>query len=238
MEVRQRMRLKANRLVAGYGRLPVVHGIDFEIPDAGLVAIVGPNGAGKTTLFKTLSHVIPPLSGELWLDDQDVSEWDTYRMVRAGVAYVPQDKNVFGGLSVEENLKLCGGSGKRANVDSGKAYEMFPALEGRATQKASTLSGGERQMLAIAQVMLMEPRLLLLDEPTSGLAPRVASELANWVGRTADSGVSVGVVVEQSPEALLKISDRVYVLSAGSVRFSGKPEGNLSSQELMQMFVD
>lgn len=229
------MRLRARDLVAGYGRLPVLHGIDLDVEDGELVAVLGPNGAGKSTLVKTLARVLPVMSGELEVDGRSIVRWRTSDAAAYGIGLVPQDDNVFAHLTVQENLTLSArGSSGGELVDA--VYERFPMLGGRAAQNAGSLSGGERQSLAVAMAFVASPTLLLLDEPTTGLAPIVSQELTDWIVEIAASGATVVWVVEQNPEPVLAAAHRAYVLDGGEVRHEG-PAGELSGTDVMALVL-
>lgn len=229
------MRLQARDLVAGYGRLPVLHGIDLDVGDGELVAVLGPNGAGKSTLVKTLARVLPVLSGQLEVDDRSIARWRAPEAAAHGIALVPQDDNVFADLTVHENLTLS--AGKTAGGELVDAvYDRFPMLVERRTLNAGSLSGGERQSLAVAMAFVSSPALLLLDEPTTGLSPIVSQELTDWIVEIAASGATVVWVVEQNPEPVLAAAHRAYVLDGGDVRHEG-PAADLSGSDVMALVL-
>ncbi|MGH3096391.1 MAG: ABC transporter ATP-binding protein [Streptosporangiales bacterium] len=227
------MRLQARDLVAGYGRLSVLHHIDLRVDDGELVAVLGPNGAGKSTLVKTLARVLRVTSGDLELDGRSITRWRASDAAAAGIGFVPQEGNVFANLSVQENLALS----QRKTADSGlldAVYERFPVLRDRGRQAAGSLSGGERQSLAVAMAFVASPSLLLLDEPTTGLAPMASQALTNWIVEIAAAGTTVVWVVEQNPEPVLAAAHRAYVLDGGEVRFEGAAR-DLSGSDVMEL---
>lgn len=230
------MLLQATELKGGYGKLPVIHGIDFKLEEGGVVAVLGPNGAGKSTLMKLLSRVLPVMSGELLYDGQSISGWSGAEANRAGLAYVPQEHNVFPELTVRENLTIATSAHAGAESRIEDVFEHFPVLEERAAQRAGTLSGGERQMLAVSSALLARPRVLLLDEPTAGLGPIMVERISQWIGDIAREGVSLVWVVEQNPEVVLSMATRVYVLTGGQVRWEGSPSA-VTEEDLMAMFL-
>lgn len=230
------MRLQARDLVAGYGKLPVLHRVNMRVDDGELVAIVGPNGAGKSTLVKTLARTLRVMSGELELDGRSVTKWRASQAAAAGIGYVPQENNVFANLTVAENLGLSR-RGPDADQLTEKVYEQFAFLRERAKQNAGSLSGGERQSLAVAMAFVGSPSFLLLDEPTTGLAPLASQGLTEWIVDIATSGATVVWVVEQNPEPVLAAADRAYVLDGGQVRFEG-PAANLSGGDLMALVLE
>jgi len=229
--------LEARDLRAGYGRLEVLHGVSLVVPREGAVAILGPNGAGKSTLLKALARELPLLGGELTLEGQDYGEHDTTWASRNGIVLVPQSGNVFPDLTVRENLRL--GAMRRADGPAAieDAGARFAVLAERAGQLAGSLSGGERQMLAIASALLLEPKVLLLDEPTTGLSPKAAAATSAIVADIAAKGTAVVWVVEQMPELVLRQVQHAYVMAAGRVQHEGPPEEFLAEGKLEQMLL-
>ena len=230
------MRLQARDLVAGYGKLPVLHRVSMRVDDGEVVAVLGPNGAGKSTLVKSLARTLRVMSGELEVDGRSVTKWRASQAAAAGIGYVPQENNVFANLTVAENLALSR-RGPDADKLTGEVYDRFEFLRERAQQNAGSLSGGERQSLAVAMAFVASPSLLLLDEPTTGLAPLASQGLTEWIVEIATSGATVVWVVEQNPEPVLEAADRAYVLDGGQVRFEGRA-AELSSGDLMALVLE
>jgi branched-chain amino acid transport system ATP-binding protein len=217
--------LEVRDLVAGYGRLAVLHGIDLEAAEGRLVAVIGANGAGKTTLLRAVSGLIPVSGGAVSLAGVDVTGYGPERLARAGLAHVPENRLVFPTLSVEDNLVLGAYTRRRAPAAErrqarDRALELFPRLEPRLQQAAGTLSGGEQQMLAIARGLMAQPRVLVLDEPSVGLAPRLVGEIFTALGRLRDDGLTL-VAVEQNARAAFAVADHVYVMDRGRVVLHG-----------------
>lgn len=214
------MLLDVRGLESGYGKVTILHGIDLTVAAGEIVAVLGPNGAGKSTLLKSIAGHLMLTRGEILLDGERIdSKLDAAGISKAGVGYVPQEHNVFGRLSVLENLSLGAlGRPDQMNAAVEASLKRFPILRDRASQKASTLSGGERQILAISSAIMLAPRLILLDEPTSGLSPVFVETIVDWIVELAAEG-STGVlwVVEQNPEPILKVSSRTYMLEAGQI---------------------
>jgi branched-chain amino acid transport system ATP-binding protein len=210
--------LTVANLSAGYGRSQVLFDMSFEIPRTGGVAVLGRNGAGKTTLLKTLAGDLPVMGGEIVFSGMSMVGEGTESRVRRGLGYVPQEQAVFGSLSVRENLML----GTLATPERG-GYEMaldfFPKLGARLSQKAGTLSGGERKMLAIARALLGRPRLLMLDEPTEGVWIGVIEEIADRLSQLVRE-IAV-VIVEQHVELALRVSERAIVMDRGQIALAG-----------------
>jgi branched-chain amino acid transport system ATP-binding protein len=230
--------LQVADLVAGYVRgLPVIHGVSLEVARREVVTLIGPNGAGKSTVLKAVAGVIASEGGRSWLGGQDVTALPAHAAVAAGIGFVPQTGNVFTTLTVHENLTvgghvIAGALGARLE----RAYELFPPLAGRRALRARALSGGERQMLAIARALMTDPTLLMLDEPTAGLAPRVVEEVFQRLRRLADAGMAV-LMVEQNAKAALRASDRGYVLAEGRNRFAGPARALLDDPHVAEAFL-
>ena len=208
---------EAKNICSGYGEMGVLKDISFSVEDE-IFAVLGANGAGKTTLLKTLARLLPLQSGALTLDGADVSSKPAYDMPAAGVAYVPQEGNVFPDLSVLENLSIGARTGHRSKEEKlEEVFELFPRLKERRPQAAGSLSGGEGQMLAVGRALMQDPKVLLLDEPSAGLSPLFVDTLFTSIADTRrDRGVTI-VLAEQNAVKTLEIADRVMVLSLGEM---------------------
>jgi branched-chain amino acid transport system ATP-binding protein len=230
--------LRATDLVAGYaGGLPVVHGISVDVAAREIVTLIGPNGAGKSTFLKAIAGLIAPESGRVELGGREITALPAHRVAGAGIGYVPQTGNVFTTLTLHENLKV-GGHSVRGELAARleRAYALFPVLAEKRRQLARALSGGQRQMLAIARALMTEPKLILLDEPTAGLAPQVVGEVFRLLRRLAESGVAV-LMVEQNARAALQASDRGYVLAEGRNRIAGRAADLLADARVAEAFL-
>jgi urea transport system ATP-binding protein len=205
----------------GYGRTSVVHGVDVQVADGGVTAIMGHNGAGKTTLLRAAVGLLPVRSGRVTLFGEDVSRLRPHQRVRRGLAYVPQGQQSFGQLTARENLQLVAdGAGPAGASRMADALDLFPALRELLSRRAGLLSGGQRQQLAIARALLTGPRVLILDEPTEGIQPSVVQEIEDAIGTLSAGGLSV-LLVEQHVGFALGAAGQYYVLESGRVTRSG-----------------
>jgi ABC-type branched-subunit amino acid transport system ATPase component len=226
--------LHVSRLVAGYGSTVIVREVDLAAEPGTVVGIVGPNGAGKSTLLKAIAGAIPSLGGTVRLDGRDVTNLSGDRLARAGLGYVPQMRDVFRPLKVQENLEIGGYTLPRRMVAQRleDVFTLLPTLKRLRRQTAGTLSGGERKLLAIGKALMTRPRVLLLDEPTANLSPDLArSVLTEHVRRLADQGIGI-VLVEQRVADALKVCDWAHVMAAGSVQLSGPAPEILANEEI------
>jgi branched-chain amino acid transport system ATP-binding protein len=231
--------LRTADLSAGYAGSPVVHDVSISVQPAEVVSIVGPNGSGKSTLLKSLVGLVEIMGGQVFVGERDVTGWRSEDVARIGVGYVPQVDDVFAPLTVRENLEMGGYLLKPRHVPARVEHvlEVFPQLKKMLTRRAGKLSGGERKMLAMGRVLMLEPALVVLDEPTANLAPIVAlSVLQEHVRQLATTGASV-LIVEQRAKAVLEISDRTYVLGGGQLRMEGTPSELGASPEFVDSFL-
>lgn len=226
-------------LTTGYGKKQVLNGINLDLTSGEVSAIVGHNGAGKSTLLKAIFGLLPIWHGQVTLDGIIMDSPKPQDMLRVGVVFIPQGNRVFTDLSVRENLEVGGITLQdRSRLTKGieHALTVFPALKPRLRQRAGTLSGGEKQMLALANALVLSPRLLLLDEPSLGLAPQLVSAALQQIHQiNHDSGVTV-LIVEQKVREVLKIAQRAYVLRNGQVAFSGSADA-LDDLKLREAFL-
>jgi branched-chain amino acid transport system ATP-binding protein len=230
--------LEVDRIRSGYAKVPVIHDVSISVAEREVVAVVGPNGAGKSTLMKTILRLLPLMSGSITFDGHDLSRKDPRAAAGLDIAFVPQDGNTFPGLSVEDNLgvALMGRRRSEAADRRRRMYERFPVLEERRRQAASTLSGGERQMLALASAMITSPRLLVLDEPTTGLAPSIVESLIQQILRFQRDGTTVLWVVEENPLQILQHVDRIYLMQAGVIERELAAGQFLGDETLQELF--
>ncbi|MGD2059642.1 MAG: ABC transporter ATP-binding protein [Acidimicrobiia bacterium] len=211
--------LAVDGLEVAYGDLQVVWGVSFEVPADSIVAILGPNGAGKTTTLMSLVGLLPPLAGEVSFKGESLAGVPTHELVDRGLVMIPEERSTFATMSVEDNLSL-GAYTPRArgsrNATLKEVYDIFPRLAERKSQRAGTLSGGERQMLAIGKALMAQPELLVLDEPSLGLAPLIVENTFDVIKNIKQKGVSV-LMVEQHVELSLEIADYAYLLEMGRI---------------------
>ena len=230
--------LSVQQLRAGYGAVEVLRGVDLEVMPGETVALLGSNGAGKTTLNGVLSGLVKARAGHVNFDGQDTTDWNSRKVVQAGLIHVPEGRKVFPNLNVLENLSLGaftrGKERREENLE--KIFGIFPRLRERISQLAGTLSGGEQQMLAIGRGLMAEPKLLILDEPSLGLSPLLVEEMFTLIGQLQSSGLAV-LLVEQNVGQSLEIADRAYVMENGLIRFTGKPAELLASDTLRQAYL-
>jgi len=234
--------LEVRRLSAGYAGRAVAHEIDLTVGQGQIVALVGANGAGKSTLVKAISGLLPPLAGQILLDGNAIEQRTPRERVLAGIAHVPEGRQVFAGLTVAENLRL-GAYAHRARIGEAeinerisKVCERFPVLLQRIHQSAGTLSGGQQQMLAIARGLMAQPRLLLLDEPSLGLSPILVAEIFRMIEQLRDQGIAI-LLSEQNARLSLAIADHAYVIENGRVTLAGSGQELLGRPEVAERYL-
>jgi len=230
--------LRVEALEAAYGSVRTLRGVDLEVRPGELVALVGSNGAGKSTLLRTLSGVHPALAGRVLYRGADVTRAPVHERVAEGIILVPEGRQVFGILTVEDNLRLGAHTRPRQEMDAGldRVFRLFPVLAERRRQRAGTLSGGEQQMLAIGRGLMGRPTLLLLDEPSMGLAPRLVAALFEVIVSLRAGGVTM-LMVEQNAHAALSIADRGYVLETGRITLEGPGRELLGAEAVRAAYL-
>ncbi len=231
--------LQAGDVIAGYvPDLPIIHGVSAHVDAGEIVSIIGPNGAGKSTFLKAIAGLIPVSSGTVSFEGRIITNAPAHELAASGVGFVPQTGNVFVTLTIQENLVMGGAALSKAEAQDRieDIYAMYPVLREKARDKAGVLSGGQRQILAVARALLMRPRLVLLDEPSAGLSPLAAGELFGVVRDLAEKGTAV-LMVEQNAKAALRISDRGYVLAEGQNRIEGPGKELLSDEKIGEIFL-
>ena len=227
------------RVASGHGRTPVLHDVSLAVASGEIVALIGANGAGKSTLLNTVMGLVTMSGGDICFDGCSIAGLATPAIVRGGIALVPERRQLFGSMTVEENLRMGAYTRTdRAEIAAALAeqFRQFPILSERRRQAAQTLSGGEQQMLAIARAMMSRPRLLLLDEPSLGLAPLMVAQIMGQIATLRATGGTV-LVVEQNARAALGVADRGYVLENGRIAASGRAVDLLGNQDIQDAYL-
>ncbi|MDT2828486.1 MAG: ABC transporter ATP-binding protein [Enterococcus viikkiensis] len=230
--------LKIENLSVHYGMIQAVRDVSFEVNQGEIVSLIGANGAGKTTILRTISGLIQPSKGTIQFEGNPIQKRAPRKIVAEGISQVPEGRHVFSGLTVLENLEMGAYLRKDGSLkeDYEHVYEKFPILKERLAQDASTLSGGEQQMLAMGRALMSKPRLLLLDEPSMGLAPIFIKEIFNIIQEIKEQGTTV-LLIEQNAKMALSIADRGYVLETGKVVLSGTGQELLDSDEVKKAYL-
>jgi len=229
--------LTIQNLKAGYNGMEILRGVDLEVKAGEIVAIIGPNGAGKSTLLKSIFHLTEIYSGKIFFKDKDITNLPTFQLISLGVSYVPQGRQVFGNLTVLENLEMGAFIFQdkellQRNIDD--VFEKFPTLEEKKNELACNLSGGQQQMLAVGRALIQDPELLLFDEPSLGLDPKTMKEVFVKIQEINKEGISI-VIVEQNAKQAVSIAKRTYVLEDGKVALSGGPD-ILQSEKIKSVY--
>jgi branched-chain amino acid transport system ATP-binding protein len=231
--------LELANVESSYGPVQALRGVSLTVPEGKIVTVLGANGAGKTTTLKTISGIIDPLKGQVKFRGQEIQGQSPDRIVRAGIVHVPEGREVFPLLTVEDNLKM-GAYMPQARAKFAQrlevVFDLFPRLKERRSQMAGTMSGGEQQMCAIGRALMSDPKLLLLDEPSAGLAPVVVQQVFELVRRIRSGGLTV-LIVEQNVQQVLKVVDRAYLLEAGTIRATGSAQEMLASDLVKQAYL-
>jgi branched-chain amino acid transport system ATP-binding protein len=231
--------LSTEKLVAGYERdLPIVRGVDFSVRAGELVVVLGPNGAGKSTLVKAIAGLVPVHSGTMALGQTDITNLPAHEKIRHGLAFVPQTENIFATLSIADNLLVAADilPKEKRVARIADLYAMFPDLAERPSRRAGALSGGQRQMLAVARALIVEPRVLILDEPSAGLSPKIVGEVFAKLTAINRTGVTI-VLVEQNVKAALAIAHRAVILVEGRIRHEGAAAGLADDPIVAELYL-
>lgn len=226
--------LSIENIFSGYGETIVVQDVSIDVNDSEIAVIIGPNGCGKSTLLKTVFGLIKPGSGKIFFNGEDITGLKPFELVWKGMGFVPQTENIFPSLSVMENLEMGGYT--RKNADFIEIFDIFPVLREKKKEKSANLSGGERQMLAMARALVTEPKLLLLDEPSAGLAPKMVEALMEKIKEIKEGGASI-LLVEQNARSALSIADRGYIMVMGKKMYEGKASEILDNKEIGRLYL-
>ncbi len=229
--------LKIDDIHVYYGAIHAIKGISFEVNEGEIVALIGANGAGKSTILKTVSGLMHPRSGSISFMGENITHTDAYKLLRHGLAHVPEGRRIFLQMSVQENLDM--GAFTQKNVskeDLDMVFQLFPRLKERRNQVAGTLSGGEQQMLAMSRALMSHPKLMMLDEPSMGLAPILVDQIFSIIQDLHKAGTTI-LLVEQNASKALKIADRAYVLETGNITLSGTGAELAKSDEVRKAYL-
>jgi ABC-type branched-subunit amino acid transport system ATPase component len=229
--------LQASGIVAGYEEVEILHGVSIAVQEGEMVAVIGPNGAGKSTLLKAIFGLIPSRQGRVLLNGADVTNQPPDHIVAKGMSYVPQTDNVFPSLSINENLEMGGfvrRDGLRERLE--RVYDLFPDLATRRGDGAGKLSGGQRQMLALARALMLDPQVLLLDEPSASLSPKMVDSVFEKICEINRNGTAI-LLVEQNAREALSFSTRGYVLAMGENRLEGEARGLIDNEEVGRLYL-
>ena len=229
--------LKVDDIHVYYGAIHAIKGVSFEVGQGEIVALIGANGAGKSTILKTVSGLMHPRSGKIEFMDQDITHMDAYKLLRHGLAHVPEGRRIFLQMSVQENLEMGAYINKEVSkADLDMVFDLFPRLKERRKQVAGTLSGGEQQMLAMSRALMSHPKLLMLDEPSMGLAPILVDQIFDIIKQLHKAGTTI-LLVEQNARKALAVADRAYVLETGAVTLTGTGAELGSSDEVRKAYL-
>lgn len=231
--------LDVKDVFAGYGKLQILNGVTLNAKPSEVTVIVGPNGSGKSTLLKTVAGLTTLYQGTIKHNEQDITGWPSHKIARSGIAFLPQTDNVFTNLTITENLKLAGYKISQDDYRRRlkRIFELFPQLSAYTNTKAFSLSGGERQMLAMALALVREPNVMMFDEPTANLAPKIATQVLNLIASLAkDIGLTV-ILAEQNAKRALEIGDVAYLLVGGKNTFEGTARELLEHRELGRLYL-
>ena len=229
--------LKIDDIHVYYGAIHAIKGVSFEVGEGEIVALIGANGAGKSTILKTVSGLMHPRGGKIEFMDQDISHMDAYKLLRHGLAHVPEGRRIFLQMTVQENLDMGAYIMKDVSkADLDMVFDYFPRLKERRKQIAGTLSGGEQQMLAMSRALMSHPKLMMLDEPSMGLAPILVDQIFDIIKKLHADGTTI-LLVEQNASKALEIADRAYVLETGNITLSGTGAELAQSDEVKKAYL-
>lgn len=229
--------LKIEDMHVYYGAIHAIKGVSFEVGEGEIVALIGANGAGKSTILKTVSGLMHPRSGSITFCGQDISHTEAYKLLRTGLAHVPEGRRIFLQMTVQENLEMGAYVNKEVSqADLDMVFDYFPRLKERRKQIAGTLSGGEQQMLAMGRALMSKPKIVLMDEPSMGLSPLFVSEVFKIIEEIRASGTTV-LLVEQNAKKALEIADRAYVLETGRIVLSGDAKDLMNDDSVKKAYL-
>ena len=229
--------LKIEDMHVYYGAIHAIKGVSFEVGEGEIVALIGANGAGKSTILKTVSGLMHPRSGSITFCGQDISHTEAYKLLRTGLAHVPEGRRIFLQMTVQENLEMGAYVNKEVSqADLDMVFDYFPRLKERRKQIAGTLSGGEQQMLAMSRALMSHPKLMMLDEPSMGLAPILVDQIFEIISQLHKAGTTI-LLVEQNAQMALQVADRTYVLESGRITVSGSGKDLIESDSIKKAYL-
>ena len=230
--------LKIEDMHVYYGAIHAVKGVSFEVGEGEIVALIGANGAGKSTILKTVSGLMHPRSGSIHFCDQDITHMEAYKLLRTGLAHVPEGRRIFQQMTVQENLEMGGYTQPASTIgpNKEKVFELFPRLKERRKQLAGTMSGGEQQMLAMGRALMSNASMLMLDEPSMGLSPLLVQEIFDIIRNIHKEGMTI-LLVEQNAQMALSVADRAYVLETGRVVMDGTGAELLTNERVRSAYL-
>jgi branched-chain amino acid transport system ATP-binding protein len=228
--------LQVSDLHAYYGKSHVLHGVDLNIKKGEIVCLLGRNGVGRSTTAKAIMSMVSK-TGSVRFEGNEISTLKSFEVAHAGIGYVPEDRSIFGDLTVKQNLMLGQKTNQEGNWKFTDMYRLFPVLETRANTPAGVLSGGEQQMLTLCRTLMGDPRFIIIDEPTEGLAPKIVAQVGSFLEELKSKGVSI-LLIEQKLSIALDISDRVYVMGHGKIVFEGTPQDLKSNSQIQKEWLE
>jgi branched-chain amino acid transport system ATP-binding protein len=231
--------LEIENLVTGYGKIEILHGINMKIPDSEMTVVIGPNGAGKSTIFRAIFGIIKVWDGKIRFNGEDISSAGTQTLLKKGISYVPQGRNIFSLMTVQENLEMGAyirNDTQKIKEDIEGIYQRFPILGERRNQEARKLSGGQQQMLEMGRALLLNPSFIMLDEPSLGLAPNFADLIFEEITKIKESGKTI-MMVEQNAKRALEIADYAYVLELGKNKYEGPAQEIMENEKVKKLYL-
>lgn len=231
--------LTITNLVTGYGKIEILHGVNMQINDHQMTVIIGPNGAGKSTIFRAIFGIIKVWDGTISFNGADISKLDTQALLRKGISYVPQGRNIFPLMTIEENLEMGAyirSDKNQIKEDIEQIYKRFPILGERREEEARNLSGGQQQMLEMGRSLLLDPDFIMLDEPSLGLAPNIADKIFKEIIKIKESGKTI-MMVEQNAKRALELADYAYVLELGKNKYEGPARDIMENEKVKKLYL-
>jgi branched-chain amino acid transport system ATP-binding protein len=231
--------LEIENMVTGYGKIEILHGINMKIEDSQMTVVIGPNGAGKSTIFRAIFGIIKVWDGAIRYNGEDISNAGTQTLLKKGISYVPQGRNIFSLMTIQENLEMGAyirNDTQKIGEDIEGIYERFPILGERRNQEARKLSGGQQQMLEMGRALLLNPDFIMLDEPSLGLAPNIADLIFEEITRIKESGKTI-MMVEQNAKRALEIADYAYVLELGKNKYEGPAQEIMENEKVKRLYL-